>query len=165
MKHNLKLIFIITTFTILITFLLPTDTGKKEIGGHPNIIVISLDAVRADHLPCYGYHRNTTPNICNLADDGVLFENAYSQGGCTLISLSSLLTSTWPADNGVRSWKGYLKRGIPIVFDILDRGNYNTFLFSDMVHFGNWSYFGENTAIMYSPNTTGYVSEVKNTIT
>ena len=44
----------------------------------PNVILLVMDAVRADHLSCYGYHRKTSPNIDNLAKKGVLFESAFS---------------------------------------------------------------------------------------
>ncbi len=58
-----------------------------------NIILISLDTVRPDHLGCYGYQRNTSPAIDRLAADGVLFRNAYSTTSWTLPGHVSLLTS------------------------------------------------------------------------
>ncbi|UCE42592.1 MAG: sulfatase [Candidatus Aminicenantes bacterium] len=60
---------------------------------HTNIILISLDTVRPDHLGCYGYQRNTSPAIDRLASDSVLFENAYSTTSWTLPGHVSLLTS------------------------------------------------------------------------
>lgn len=57
-----------------------------------NVILISIDTVRADHLPCYGYKKNTTPNICKFAEQGVLFENAYSQAPVTVYALLSMMT-------------------------------------------------------------------------
>lgn len=62
----------------------------------PNIVVIVSESTRADHLPCYGHTKNTTPNLCQLANDGILFENAYSQGPWTLSSLPQLLTGQPP---------------------------------------------------------------------
>jgi arylsulfatase A-like enzyme len=58
-----------------------------------NIILISLDTVRPDHLGCYGYQSNTSPAIDRLATDGVLFKNAYSTTSWTLPGHVSLLTS------------------------------------------------------------------------
>jgi arylsulfatase A-like enzyme len=58
-----------------------------------NIILISLDTVRPDHLGCYGYQRNTSPAIDRLAADGVLFKNTYSTTSWTLPGHVSLLTS------------------------------------------------------------------------
>ena len=61
----------------------------------PNIILISIDALRADHLSCYGYHRNTSPNIDRLAREGVLFKNGFSQATCTLPSHTSIFLSQY----------------------------------------------------------------------
>lgn len=58
-----------------------------------NIVLISLDTVRPDHLGCYGYQKNTSPAIDLLAADSVLFENAYSTTSWTLPGHVSLLTS------------------------------------------------------------------------
>lgn len=58
-----------------------------------NIILISLDTVRPDHLGCYGYDRNTSPSIDQLASDGVLFENTYSTASWTLPGHVSMMTS------------------------------------------------------------------------
>jgi len=61
-----------------------------------NVIVISLDTLRADHLGCYGYGADTSPHLDALAEDGVLFERAYSQYPTTAISHVSMLTSRYP---------------------------------------------------------------------
>ncbi len=62
-----------------------------------NVCLIVVDALRADHLACYGYHRATSPNIDKLAKEGVLFSRAFSHGTQTLISIPSLLTSLYPS--------------------------------------------------------------------
>ena len=62
----------------------------------PNIILISIDSLRSDHLGCYGYKRNTTPNIDKLAADGVTFENAISTTTWTLPAHISMLTALSP---------------------------------------------------------------------
>jgi arylsulfatase A-like enzyme len=61
----------------------------------PNIVLISIDSLRADHLGCYGYGRETSPAIDALAREGVLFENAVAQAPWTLPSHASLLTSLY----------------------------------------------------------------------
>lgn len=60
-----------------------------------NVILITIDSLRAGHLSCLGYHRKTTPNIDNLAKKGVLFTNAISCGPDTPTSVIPLLTSTY----------------------------------------------------------------------
>ncbi|MGD8538552.1 MAG: sulfatase-like hydrolase/transferase [Candidatus Aminicenantes bacterium] len=63
--------------------------GKSGI----NVILISVDTLRADHLGCYGYERETSPNIDALAEDSVLFSNVYASSPWTLPSHVSMLTS------------------------------------------------------------------------
>lgn len=60
-----------------------------------NIILITIDSLRADHLSCLGYHRETTPNLDKLAKEGVLFSQAISCGPITLASFIPLFTSTY----------------------------------------------------------------------
>jgi arylsulfatase A-like enzyme len=62
----------------------------------PNVFLISIDTLRADHLGCYGYGRNTSPNIDKFAKEGVLFENAFSQFPQTVPSHASILTGMYP---------------------------------------------------------------------
>jgi arylsulfatase A-like enzyme len=69
----------------------------------PNIIVISIDTLRADHLGSYGYERDTSPNIDKLAEKGILFENAYAQGSWTYPSMASMHTSLYPTQIGVQN--------------------------------------------------------------
>jgi len=71
------------------------------------VILISVDTLRADRLPAYGYQRIETPNLDALRRDSVLFENAYSQVPLTLPSHTSLFTGRLPPQNGVRDNIGY----------------------------------------------------------
>lgn len=66
-----------------------------------NVILISIDTLRADHLSVYGYRRPTTPHLEEFAEDGIVFENAYHTGGGTLPSHLSILTSLYPITHGV----------------------------------------------------------------
>jgi arylsulfatase A-like enzyme len=67
----------------------------------PNVILISIDSLRADHLGCYGYGRRTSPTLDSLASRGYLFERAISQSPWTLPSHASLLTSLYVRTHGV----------------------------------------------------------------
>jgi arylsulfatase A-like enzyme len=60
-----------------------------------NVIAVCLDTLRADHLGCYGYFRDTSPSIDSLAKEGILFEQAFAQSNFTLPSLASLFTSRY----------------------------------------------------------------------
>lgn len=66
----------------------------------PNVALIVLDTVRADHFSCYGYSRLTTPSLCSLAHRGVLFENAIAPSSWTLPSLTSIFTGLMPHQTG-----------------------------------------------------------------
>ena len=72
-----------------------------------SIVLISIDTCRADHLSCYGYHRDTTPNIDAVAEEGVLFANAVSPVPITLPSHSSMLSGTIPPYHGVHDNANY----------------------------------------------------------
>lgn len=69
---------------------------------HPNIILITIDTLRADHLGCYGYKQNTSPNIDQLASKGMIFRNAFATAPITLPSHASILTGLYPAHHGFR---------------------------------------------------------------
>jgi choline-sulfatase len=71
------------------------------------VILISVDTLRADHLPAYGYASVATPHISALQRDAIVFENAYSHCPLTLPSHSSVLTGLLPARHGVRNNVGY----------------------------------------------------------
>jgi arylsulfatase A-like enzyme len=77
------------------------DPGDKGSGNKPNIILISIDTLRADHLSCYGYERETTPSTDTLSQDSVLFTHAYSPSPSTLPSHMSMLTSLYPTNHGL----------------------------------------------------------------
>ena len=68
---------------------------------NPNIVLISIDTLRPDHLGIYGYNRNTSPHIDSLARDGVLFRNALSTTSWTLPAHVSMLTALYSAHHKV----------------------------------------------------------------
>ena len=65
--------------------------------GRPNVLLIVLDTVRADHLSLYGYARRTSPNLEALAKEGVWFRNAVSASDMTLSTHASLFTGLYPS--------------------------------------------------------------------
>ena len=76
------------------------NSGSSRAGLH-NVVLISIDTCRADHLSCYGDSRQTTPNIDAVARDGVLFRHAQSTHSITLPAHCSMLTGTDPTFHGV----------------------------------------------------------------
>ncbi len=67
-----------------------------EGSGRPNVLLITVDTLRADHLTPYGSSRNTSPFLAELAEESVLFRDAIAQCGTTPQSLSSLMTGLYP---------------------------------------------------------------------
>lgn len=92
----------------------------------PNIFLAVLDDVRFDHVSCYGYPRKTTPNIDRLADQGVLFENAFSTSPWSPPSHASIFTGLYPSNHGVLGENLYLNQDIPSVAEIFNSEGYRT---------------------------------------
>lgn len=96
-----------------------------------NVLLIVLDAVRPDHLSCYGYSRKTSPNIDNLAQAGVLFSQAFSHGPCTHIAIPSLLTSLYPGVlHKATAWDIILSDKFITLPEILAQAGYVTAAFA-----------------------------------
>jgi arylsulfatase A-like enzyme/Tfp pilus assembly protein PilF len=80
--------------------------GYRAPAGTP-VVLVSIDTLRADRLPAYGYEGVETPAIDRLRDDGILYQRAYSHVPLTLPSHTSLFTGVLPAAHGVRDNIGY----------------------------------------------------------
>lgn len=100
----------VVTFTLAVAvFVSCSREGRPALGP---IVLISIDTLRADRLPAYGYQGTRTPTIDRLVSDGVLFENAYSHSPQTLPSHTSMLTGELPFEHGVRDNIGFtVKKG------------------------------------------------------
>lgn len=103
----------------------------------PNLVLVSIDCLRADHVGTYGYQRDTTPHIDALAEDGVVFENAVSTSSWTLPSHISMLTGLAPSFHGA-SRRHKLDRSVPYLPEMLAHAGYQVdaivsgaFLFQD----------------------------------
>jgi arylsulfatase A-like enzyme/tetratricopeptide (TPR) repeat protein len=102
---------------------------RKEGDVFPNapVVLISVDTLRADHLPAYGYKGVATPAIDSLARDAIVFDDAISQVPLTLPSHASFLTGLLPFQNGVRDNVGYrLSKDHPTLATALSARGYAT---------------------------------------
>jgi len=77
-------------------------TAVPPPAGTPDVVIVSLDTTRADHLSTYGYERETSPNLSRFAEDAVLFTQARSTAGWTLPGHASMLTGLYPSRHGAR---------------------------------------------------------------
>ena len=94
--------------------------------GPPNVVLISIDTLRADHLGAYGYSRPTSPNIDGLARAGALFENAYSPASWTLPAHASMMTGVSPYRHGAVSPTTRIRTDFSTLAERLKAGGYAT---------------------------------------
>lgn len=93
----------------------------------PPVILISIDTLRSDHLPAYGYRAVATPAIDRLAADGIVYEQAFSHVPLTLPSHASIFTGLLPAHHGVRDNAGFrLDAKLPTIASMLRAHGYAT---------------------------------------
>lgn len=91
-----------------------------------NVILISIDTLRADHLGCYGYSRPTSPALDKLASEGLLFEDVSSPSPWTLPAHASLLTGLYPNRNGLKSHEVSMPGNIITLAQILKEHGFLT---------------------------------------
>jgi arylsulfatase A-like enzyme len=124
-------------------WILPSTVGAVESDA-PNILVVLVDALRADRLGAYGHRGHLTPAIDTFAREGVVFERAIAAAPWTLPSVASLFTSVYPSVHGVfgaerdatgpnpdRGWEGFvLADAFDTLAERLQRAGYQTAAFS-----------------------------------
>lgn len=103
--------------------------------GKPNIILITLDTVRADHLSLYGYPRRTTPSIDKWAHQGVVFDNAITSTSWTLPSHASIFTGLLPHQHGA-DYAEPLDPSWWTISDVLSARGYETAGFTTNLGYG-----------------------------
>jgi arylsulfatase A-like enzyme/Tfp pilus assembly protein PilF len=95
-----------------------------------NVVVITIDTLRPDHLHCYGYSRIETPTIDRIASSGALFENAVTQTPLTPPSHASIFTGLNPPNHKVRDTGGFiLSPSIPTLASLLQDKGWDTAAF------------------------------------
>jgi len=92
----------------------------------PNVILITLDTVRADRMDFLGSKQGLTPHLDALASQGAVFEHAYSQAPITPVSHATILTGTFPQYHGIRNFGDRLPPSVPFLPDILHSQGYHT---------------------------------------
>jgi arylsulfatase A-like enzyme len=162
----------------------PRSTGSPlaKPGGDLNVVMVLVDTLRADHLPFYGYPRNTAPFLATLAARGVVFENAFSASTWTAPAVASLFTGLYPPQHGVvtgliatrRLQKkdptveiNRLPEALPTLGEVMKQAGYRTFGVSNNANirgelgfaqgFDRFRYF--HAAEAAAPDVTGVVKE------
>lgn len=114
--------------TVLVTLLAFVACGKESPPDtRPNVLLISLDTVRADRVGCYGYAPAETPNLDALAARGVRFERAYAHTPFTLPSHATLLTGIHPSGHGVHvNFEGAIHPDATSLSEVFAKAGYAT---------------------------------------
>ena len=119
---------LVPSFAICLATLLGGCGNGEQ--GQPNVLLVTLDTTRADHLSCYGYGKQTTPRIDAIAREGVRFDAAMSTAGITPMSHASILTGLNPYSHNLRVFWGdaghRLPPDIPTLPEILATRGYET---------------------------------------
>jgi len=138
------------------------EARESQPERRPNIVLITMDTVRADHLSAYGYDRDTTPNLAKFAKEGVLFENAVTASSWTLPSLSSIYTGLLPHQSGANAFRP-LNPGWATIESVLGRHGYATAGFNANYYYGEsgWGlgggferYDDDRTTVLYNLSRT-----------
>lgn len=107
----------------------------------PNIILIILDTLRADHLSCYGYGRQTSPNLDSIAEHGFVYENFFSVAPWTVPSYASIFTGLYPSVHGVDIGNPFLSGSYVTLPEALKAVGYRTFCVSTNAWIGTQTNF------------------------
>ncbi|MBX3157851.1 MAG: sulfatase-like hydrolase/transferase [Deltaproteobacteria bacterium] len=85
-------------------------TLPAELPKDFNVLLVTIDTLRADHVGAYGYHRPTTPNLDSLGREGVVFDHAWAHAPSTRYSIPAILTGRYPLsvryDTSIAGWPG-----------------------------------------------------------
>src|SRR5215510_8173232 len=103
----------------------------------PNILMIVSVSLRADRLSCYGYHRDTTPNLDRVAAEGTLFERMYSTAAWTPPAYASLVTGLYPSCHGVCG-EASLDHAVPTMVGLFRDVGYHTVGFVQHSNIGSY---------------------------
>lgn len=147
---NLKLKhkpFLPLALAVIVTVLaLIFQAGCQKNSPAPNIVLIVLDTMRADHWPIYGYKNNTAPFISSLASKSVVFENAWSPVSWTAPATTSIFTGVYPFQHGVLTGFMVSKRikmelnripeSLETLPEMLKKNGYKTFGAADNINIG-----------------------------
>jgi phosphoglycerol transferase MdoB-like AlkP superfamily enzyme len=126
----------------------------------PNVIVLMLESVPAEHISYYGYERNVSPNIDSLASQSIVFKNAYSSASSSEYSQTSFLSSRYPLATETKS-KLYSGYKADFIWDAFRKNNYSTaYITSQDDRWMNMiNYYNISNLNFYSSSMTDGISD------
>jgi arylsulfatase A-like enzyme len=108
----------------------------------PNIVLITFDALRPDHLGCYGYPRSTSPDIDRLAASSAVFTGAITAAPWTSASLASIMGSNYPTVHGLTDGEAIIDTRLPMLPEVLRRNGIKTGAFVNNPYLSGYSGHG-----------------------
>ncbi len=115
------------------------DGGKPRVR---NVVLISLDTLRADHMSSYGYNRKTSPHLDALAARGTMFENAISSSSWTTPAHASFFTGLLSSEHGAAQLNQPIKPDVPMLTEYLKEAGFQTAAFITHIFVGEHLGFG-----------------------
>jgi arylsulfatase A-like enzyme/uncharacterized membrane protein YbhN (UPF0104 family) len=104
----------------------PAASAGGAASGHPNVLLIVVDTLRADRLPTYGYAKGTTPNLDAFARDSVVFTHAFANSSWTRPSFATILTGRFASSHKTMGKSDVLPSEIDTLPEVLKRSGYHT---------------------------------------
>jgi arylsulfatase A-like enzyme len=121
-----KPLYILIILALMLPIFISCDSSKNTKKEKPNILLITIDTLRRDHLGAYGYARNTSPFIDQLAKKGTKFNHVITPIPNTASSHISILTSLHPLTHGVKSNANPLTDKVQTISEVLKKDGYYT---------------------------------------
>jgi arylsulfatase A-like enzyme len=118
-RSLLSLLFLILGNGILLP-------ARSSAAAQPNIVIVTLESTRADRMGFLGSRSGLTPNLDELARQGIAFERAYAQAPLTVVSHATILTGTYPQTHQVTELAAPLSTALPYLPDLLHNRGYHT---------------------------------------
>ncbi len=124
-----KFTLLVLSSTIILWSIQTEAKTKKREGRirNFNILFITIDSLRPDKLSCYGSSKKTSPNIDSLAEEGIVFTNAWANSGWTSPSLVSIFSALFPTSHGVETRGFVISESFITPVEILQKYKYNTY--------------------------------------
>jgi len=120
-----------------------TGRGPAALATGPDILLVTIDTLRADHCSAYGYATETTPFLSELAREGVLYEQAWAPSATTAPSHAALFASRWPRSMGVMQNGQPVPGGELMLAELMSKGGYATAAFVSSLPVSSQFGFGQ----------------------
>ncbi|MCP3915290.1 MAG: sulfatase-like hydrolase/transferase [bacterium] len=127
MRWYLLLITAILGLGMFFVWRMESGSPVGEKSGFKNLLLVTVDTVRADHIGCYGHSGASTPNLDGMAQRGVVFERCITVAPITLPSHASILTGIYPFNHGARNnGTHFLPEDVPTLAESLSEAGFAT---------------------------------------